>query len=56
MVLKEIQWTEYGPSAPVTEDDPIEFVVSGAGKHYADLQNTKLYIKAKRVKPDGSNL
>ena len=55
MVSKKTQWTEYRPSAHVTEYGPIEFLMSGPGKHFIDYQNTRLYIKGKIFKPDGSD-
>ena len=53
--VERVQWVEYRPTAK-SDDGPIEFTVSGAGHQYVDLQNTKLFIKAKIVKADGKNL
>lgn len=53
--VDQVQWTEYSATS-VTEDGPIEFVVNGSSEHYIDLYNTKLYIKARILKPDGSKL
>ena len=53
--VERVQWVNYRPVSQ-SDEGPIEFVVSGAGRHYVDLQNTKLFIKAKIVKPDGSSL
>ena len=52
--VERVQWVEYRPASQ--SDEVIEFAISGAGHQYIDLQNTKLFIKAKILKPDGSNL
>ncbi len=54
--VDRIHWTEYRTSAPLTEEGPVEFAISGSGKQYIDLHNTRLYIKAKIVKPNGDPL
>jgi hypothetical protein len=52
--VEQVQWIDYRPVSQAGDDGPIEFSVSGAGLQYIDLQNTKLYLKAKIVKADGS--
>ena len=51
--VEHVQWIDYRPVSQ-SEDGPIEFAVSGAGHQYVDLKNTKLFIKAKVLKSDGS--
>ena len=53
--VEKIQWVNYRPVSQ-SDEGPIEFVVSGAGRQYVDLENTQLFIKAKIVKPDGTSL
>ena len=53
---KEVEWIEYRPSGQLNSEGAIEFHVPGNGSKYMDLKNTKLKIKAKIVKADGSNL
>ncbi len=49
-------WIEYYPLAAGTEYGPIEFNILGSGEEYMDLGNTALYLRAKIVKSDGSDL
>ena len=53
--VERVQWVDYRPSSQ-SDDGPIEFTISGAGHQYVDLQNTRLFIKAKIVKADGSKI
>ena len=45
---------EYAPQAAIQKDMPIEFIIKGAAQHYIDLNNTRLKVKCKIVKPDGT--
>jgi hypothetical protein len=45
------QYITYRPLAPLGNDAPIEFVVSGSSEEYLDLAHTMIYIKAKITKP-----
>ena len=54
--VEGMQWTEQRPSAPVTEIWSCWICSLWSWQNYIDLQNTRLNIKAKIVKPDGSNL
>ena len=49
-------WIEYHPLTTVDDGSPIEFDVSGNGEDYIDLANTMIYIQAKIIKQDGTNL
>lgn len=49
-------WIEYHPLSNITESGPIEFYVSGSGEEYLDLARTQLFVKAKIVKADGTDL
>ena len=40
------QWVEYNPVSTFSSSAPIEFIVSGSGEEYIDLQNTLIEIKA----------
>ena len=48
------EYVEYRPLASL-DSGPVEFVIKG-GVEYLDLANTFLQVKAKVVKPDGTNL
>lgn len=49
-------YTEYFPISTLTDGSPIEFVISGSGDEYLDLNQTQLYIQAKITKADGTDL
>ena len=49
-------WDEYYPISNLLDGSPIEFHVVGTPEEYVDLSQTKLHIKAKIFKPDGTNL
>ena len=40
------QWVEHSPVSIITSSSPIEFIVSGSGEDYVDLNNTLLEVKA----------
>ena len=40
------QWVEHNPVSTITSSSPIEFIVSGSGEDYMDLNNTLLEVKA----------
>jgi hypothetical protein len=49
-------WVEYHPLSTITDGAPIEFDVNGTGEEYMDFANSYLYVKAKIVKGDGTNI
>ena len=40
------QWVEHSPVSTITWSSPIEFIMSGSGEDYMDLNNTLLEVKA----------
>lgn len=53
----EIYFSECRPvSSFDTEDAPIEISVPGQGNEYIDLRRSRLYVKCKIVKTDGTAL
>ena len=48
--------TDSGLTSALTDQDPYEFAVSGAGKDYIDLFKTYLFVEAQIVNTDGSDL
>ena len=40
------QWVEHSPVSTIASSSPIEFIVSGSGEVYMDLNNTLLEVKA----------
>ena len=54
--IEDGKWIEHHPIASITDDGPLEFFVSGSGEDYVDLANTYLYIQAKIVNSDGTDL
>ena len=54
--IEKGQWVEFHPIANISDGGPIEFFIPGAGEEYNDLSQTQLYVKAKVVNGDGSDL
>lgn len=54
--IEKGQWVEYHPISTISDGGPIEFVISGSGDEYMDLNQTQLYIQAKVTKANGTNL
>ena len=46
---------EYHPITSLSDDEPIEFKVSGSGKEFLDLARSYLYLKVKVSKANSSN-
>ena len=49
-------WVEYHPLTTVGDGSPIEFDISENGEDYIDLTDTVLYVQAKILKQDGTDL
>ena len=49
-------YTSHHPIATLTDSAPIEFYVPGSPEEYIDLGRTRLLIRAKITKDDGSNI
>lgn len=57
VAVDKIYFNECRPvSSFDTEDAPIEISVSGQGNEYIDLRRSRLYVKFKIVKTDGTPL
>ena len=57
VAVEKVYFTEARPISSIdSEDTPIEIVVSGAGAEYIDLRRSRLYVKAKITKSDGTDL
>ena len=52
--IETVEWIDYRPVSQITRGAAIEFNVPGNGLNYIDLQSTKLYIKVRILRPDGS--
>lgn len=52
--IEKIEWVDYRPISPISRGSVIDFFVPGNGQNYIDLGKTKLYIKVRIVKKDGS--
>ena len=53
--VEQIQWLHIAPISQITEESAIDFVIPGSGSQYLDLRRSRLYVKAKIVKEDGSD-
>jgi hypothetical protein len=54
--VEKLYYIDCRPVSQITGDGPLEFNVSGQGQEYLDLRKCKLYVRAKVVKADGTNL
>ena len=43
-------FVEYNPISTISQGNPIEFSITGAGQDYIDLPNSQLYVRAQIVK------
>ena len=46
----------FAPLASLAEDAPIEFLVKGADQLYLDLNDSRLHLRVKMTKADGTNM
>jgi len=49
-------WIEYHLLNTVGDGSPIEFDINRTGEDYIDLANTMLFVRAKIIRPDGTNI
>jgi hypothetical protein len=54
--VEKLYFIDCRPVSQITGDGPLEFNISGQGQEYIDLRRCKLYVKAKILKADGTNL
>lgn len=52
--IDQLQWLEISPISQLTEDSAVDIVIPGSGPQYLDLKRSRLYVKAKIVKEDGT--
>lgn len=56
VAIEKIYYSETRSLANFTDTSTIEFTISGQGPEYIDLKRSRLYLRAKTVKADGSAL
>lgn len=57
VAVEKMYFTEARPISSIgVSETPIEIVVSGSGAEYVDLKRSKLYVKARILKADGTAL
>jgi len=54
--MEQGSWIEYHPLTTVTDGSPIEFDIGASGEDYVDFANSMLYVRAKVVAADGTDL
>ena len=54
--LESERWIDFHPISNITENGPIEFLVSGAGNEYMNFAMSQLYVKVKITKANGADL
>ena len=52
--ISSIQWVERYPVGSLQPNTPVEFVIENASERFIDLNKTRLYVKAKVTKSDGT--
>ena len=52
--VSEVDWVEYRPVSQLSSQGAIEFQISGTSSEYVLLSKTRLHIKLRLLKPDGS--
>ncbi|KAJ8321574.1 hypothetical protein KUTeg_000873 [Tegillarca granosa] len=53
--VMKTQYIDYRPVSNISQNAPIEFHIPGQSPEYTDLRHSRLYIKAKIVKGDGTS-
>ena len=56
VAVEKVYFTEARPISSLSADSPIEMVISGAGAEYIDLKRSRLYVKARILKANGTAL
>jgi hypothetical protein len=49
-----IGWQNYHPTSLLAKHSPIEFHIPGTSDKYIDLKKTRLYVKVRILKADGT--
>jgi hypothetical protein len=52
--IEKVEFVDYRPVNQLTEGSALEFNISGNSTQYMDLKRTRLHVKAKIVKADGT--
>ena len=52
--VESIQWIEYRPVSQLNNGSIVEFNVSPSSMEYIDLSKTRLHVKLRIIKSDGS--
>ena len=50
------QWVEHQPLTALDAGGPIEFLIPGSGDDYLDLSSVRLYVRARVVKGNGTDV
>ena len=53
--IEKMFWTEHQTLGTIRENTPFEFNIPGTGGHYTKLDKSRLKVRAKIVKADGTN-
>ena len=54
--ITSVNYVDIRPVNPLIDGSPVEFVIPNNSSQYVDLKGTKLHVKAKVTREDGSNL
>ena len=54
--IQQVKWVNCAPLNQLTSSGDVEIQISGSGSAYLDLSRTLLYVKAKILKADGTDI
>ena len=54
--IEKVEWIDYRPTSQISRGSAIDFFIPGNGQNYIDLQKTKLYMKVRILKKDGTSI
>jgi hypothetical protein len=52
--VDRIHYQDYRPVSQLTSGAPVDFLINNSGNEYSDLSHSRLYIKGRIVKADGT--
>ncbi len=54
--IEKVEWVDYRPISQISRGSAIDFFIPGNGQNYIDLEKTRLYMKVRISKKDGSTI
>ena len=54
--IEKFQFVEYRPTTTITEGASIDFTIPGSGASYIDWKKSRMYVKCRITRSDGTTL